>query len=66
MTMAFPRHARAIGQCATGRRQWFERRGWDYSEFVFHGVDTERLKATGDAMAIEVAEEAEREERDGR
>jgi len=59
--MARLEHARAIGYCARGMRRWFEGREHTWQEFVSFGVPVEWLRATGDEMAIRVAEEAERE-----
>jgi hypothetical protein len=54
-------HARAIGYCARGMRRWFEGREHTWQEFVTDGVPVSWLRATGDEMAMRVAEEAERE-----
>lgn len=64
--MAKLEHARRLGYCARGMRRWFEGREHGWQEFITSGVPTAWLRATGDVMAIrlaEVAEEAEREER---
>ena len=47
------------GICAKGAREWFEARGWDWRDFVRNGVDADRLRATGDAFAIALADAAE-------
>ena len=54
-------HARALGYCARGMRRWFTDHHYSWTEFVQNGVSTEWLRATEDAMAIRLAEEAERE-----
>ena len=54
-------HARALGYCAKGMRRWFEGRSHTWAEFVERGVPADWLRATGDAMAIRVADLAERE-----
>jgi hypothetical protein len=59
--MAKLEHARKLGYCARGMRRWFEGREHTWQEFVSFGVPVSWLRATGDAMAIRVAEEAERE-----
>lgn len=37
--LAFPKHAHRLGYCARGQRLLFQRLGWDYQEFVAHGMD---------------------------
>ena len=60
-------HARAIicpngkGYCAEGMRLFAARHGFDYCDFALNGIDSERLLATGDAMAIRVVELAQKE-----
>lgn len=56
-------HARALGYCARGMRRWFEGRSHTWAEFVEQGVPADWLRATGDAMAIRVAEEADKARR---
>lgn len=53
-------HMRELGYCNRGAREWFARHGLSWSEFVAQGVDAEKLRATGDAMALRVVEHAER------
>lgn len=55
-------HVRKAKMCARGARAFFERHNLDYSEFLSEGTDVELIEATGDAMALKVAEVA----RDGR
>jgi hypothetical protein len=58
-TIVTVEHARELGYCAKGIRRWFEGRDKTWVEFVEHGIDTEWLRATGDAMAIRLADFAE-------
>jgi hypothetical protein len=51
--------------CSRGARHFFERHGLDWPKFLREGIDADELAATGDAMAIRVAEIAE-QEADGR
>lgn len=60
--MARLEHARALGYCARGMRRWFDGRSHSWAEFVEDGVPAAWLRATGDAMAIRVAELAEKEQ----
>jgi hypothetical protein len=55
------RHARALGYCRRGMREWAERNGFtqdEWSRFVRQGVDPEVLLRTGDAMAKKIVESA--------
>ncbi|MCW7536703.1 hypothetical protein OOT46_02390 [Aquabacterium sp. A7-Y] len=52
-------HARQLGYCARGMRRWFEGRERTWAEFVEQGVPAEWLRASGDAMAVRVAQQAE-------
>lgn len=61
------RHNRAVGHCGGPNfLAWFARHGLSLRDMRRDGVDTATLRATGDAMAIAVAEEAEREAANGR
>lgn len=60
MMMAKLEHARRLGYCARGMRRWFEGRQYTWADFIGPGVPVEWLRATGDAMAQAVADEAER------
>lgn len=60
MMMAKLEHARRLGYCARGMRRWFEGRQYAWADFIGPGVPVEWLRATGDAMAQAVADEAER------
>jgi len=50
------------GFCARGGRRWFEQHGLDWLAFARTGIDAEVLRATGDGMAIALAEWAEQVE----
>ena len=58
---AWPRHLHELGNCAPGARQIAAQLGLDYSEFVFEGMPVEKLRATGNAFAITLADHAEAE-----
>lgn len=62
VVMARLEHARALGYCARGMRRWFEGRRHSWAEFVESGVPAAWLRASGDALAIRVAEQAEQEQ----
>lgn len=50
------------GFCTRGARVWFRDHGLDWSEFVHHGIEAETLRATGDGLALKLAEWAEQSE----
>lgn len=45
---------RAFKYCNVGAREFFERHGFDWSDFVFKGIPEEKMLGTGDAMAVEL------------
>ncbi len=49
------RHMRDLKYCAGGVRRFFARHGFDYRQFLKEGIPAEKMEATGDAMAIRVA-----------
>lgn len=51
-------HCRDCQMCAKGVRQFLQRRGMSWTEFLKKGIDSDVLLATGDAMAIQVVENA--------
>ena len=59
MTRVTVAHARELGYCVKGIRRWFDGRERTWEAFVAHGVDSDWLRATGDAMAIRLADRVE-------
>lgn len=53
--------AKALGYCNAGLRRWFPRDGVSFEDFRQQGVSTAWLRATGDAMAIRLAEHVEQQ-----
>lgn len=53
---------RAARYCLAGVRLWFRRHGLGWQEFLDHGIDADRLRATGDALIDPVIREAETRE----
>ncbi len=51
--------AKALGYCNSGLRKWFPRDGVSFDDFRKDGVTVDWLRATGDAMAIRLAEAVE-------
>ena len=41
---------RSARYCLAGVRPWFRRHGLSWSEFLTHGIEAKRLRATGDAL----------------
>lgn len=60
--MVTMRHMRAARMCSRGARQFFAKRGWDWSAFLRDGLPVEMFEETGDAMAMQVAAVARREQ----
>ena len=56
--------AKALGYCNSGLRKWFPRDGVSFDDFRKDGVTVDWLRATGDAMAIRLAETVEQRERE--
>lgn len=56
------RHVRECKMCSRGARAWFDRHGLDWSEFLRSGLPVEALEQTGDAMALQVAAAARKEQ----
>lgn len=50
---------RAARMCSRGARDFFLRHDLDWDTFLKEGVDSERLLATGDPMALQVVELAQ-------
>jgi hypothetical protein len=51
---------RASRCCLAGVRPWFRRHGLDWQAFLEHGIEVDRLRATGDALVEPVIAAAER------
>ena len=56
--------AKAFGYCNAGLRKWFPRDGISFDDFRRDGVTTDWLRATGDAMAMRLAEAVEQREQE--
>ena len=56
--------AKALGYCNAGLRKWFPRDGVSFDDFRKDGVTVDWLRATGDAMAIRLAEAVEQREQE--
>lgn len=49
---------RACKMCSGGTRDFFRRHNMDWSKFLAEGLPEEQFIATGDAMAMQVVEQA--------
>jgi hypothetical protein len=49
---------RAARLCFEGTRPWFRRHGFDWQAFLAEGISSDRLAATGDALAHRVIAKA--------
>lgn len=58
-------HARALGYCNRGGRQWLAQHGISWSQFVAEGIDAAQLTATGDPLALALVEFAQQHESEG-
>lgn len=47
---------RAAGLCVRGAREWSERHGFDFQDFIRNGIEADRLLASGDALSQRVIE----------
>jgi hypothetical protein len=49
--------------CRAGVRPWFRRHGLNWQDFLAHGIEADRLRATGDALVEPVIKAAKTRER---
>lgn len=54
--LTVPGYSSRRGFCRSGARAWFVEHSLDWRAFVRHGIDTETLLATGDALAVATVE----------
>ena len=52
------KHFRQCKYCSYGARAFFIRHGFDWSEFLKHGISSDELESTGDALAIKAVKVA--------
>jgi hypothetical protein len=50
--------------CAAGVRRWAARMGLDWQAFLRDGIEIEQVEATGDAMALKLAEHVRKQHGD--
>ena len=50
MTRVTIQDLRDARYCLAGVRPWFRRHGLDWQDFLARGIETDRLRATGDAL----------------
>lgn len=66
MIMVKIQHLRAADFCRRGARAWFQHYDLPWGEFLENGLPVEQIEATGDALALRVAQIAREEAADGR
>ena len=59
MTCVTIQDLRDARYCLAGVRPWFRRHGFDWQDFLAHGIAADRLRATGDALVEPVIRAAE-------
>lgn len=52
-------HIRTYGYCAKGARAFFEQHNLDWQDFLKHGIASEKLLATDNALAIELVKKVQ-------
>jgi len=57
---------RQSGYCVSGARDWFNRHGLDFKDFLKNGIESKTLLEEGDELARKVVTEAQRRQNDGR
>jgi DNA-binding LacI/PurR family transcriptional regulator len=62
MTTVICQDLRALKYCMRGSRQFFERHGLPWHDFLQRGIEADALLCTGDAMAARAVEQAQRRE----
>ena len=62
MTRVTIQDLRDARYCLAGVRPWFRRHELDWQDFLSHGIDADRLRATGDALVEPVIQIAEMRE----
>ena len=58
MTRVTIQDLRTARYCLAGVRPWFRRHGFDWQDFLDHGIDADRLRATNDALVEPVIQVA--------
>ena len=59
MTRVTIQDLRTARYCLAGVRPWFRRHGFAWQDFLAHGIEADRLRATGDALIEPVIAMAE-------
>lgn len=57
----YRRHLNELKYCARGSRQFFEKHGFSWADFLRNGIERDTLIQTNDAMAFKAIEIAEKE-----
>lgn len=62
----YMRHVREAKLCASGARQWFQRNGFSWTDFIENGMCASRVRPLNDEFANRVIALAEQEAKNGR
>ena len=65
MTTVMVQDIKTLKFCNRGARQFFEKHGLDWQDFVRNGIDADAFRAIGDEMGLKAVAEAERREARG-
>lgn len=57
----YRRHLNSLQYCARGSREFFQKHGFDWGDFLRNGIEREKLAGTGDAMALKAVQVADKE-----
>jgi hypothetical protein len=49
---------RRVKMCSNGTREFFTKHNLDWNSFLINGITSDKLEATGDALAINVVKAA--------
>ncbi len=62
MTIVRMKHIRQSLLCSHGAREFFNRHGFDWNDFLTNGIDAQKVIDTGDEQAMIVVEVARGQE----
>lgn len=57
----YRRHLNSLKYCARGSREFFQKHGFDWGDFLRNGIEREKLEALDDAMAVKAINVADAE-----
>jgi hypothetical protein len=51
---------RRAGHCVKGAREWFDRHGLDFRDFIQNGIEEKKFLASGDDIAAAIVKARDR------